>query len=93
MARYKYYSYEQAVMIPVDFSAQILPGTIEHTISLLVDNRIDLSGISKRFKPVEGFNFNKAMKVLNKFDIKISYEVVLTIKLLRVLEKSKSLKD
>jgi len=50
MARYKYYSYEQGVMIPVNFSSQIVPGTIEHTISWLVDNRIDLSGISKRFR-------------------------------------------
>lgn len=50
MARYKHYSYEQGVMIPVNFSTQILPGTIEHTISWIVDNKIDLSGISARFK-------------------------------------------
>lgn len=50
MARHKYYSYEQGVIIPVNFNTQILPGTIEHTISWIVDNRIDLSGISKRFR-------------------------------------------
>lgn len=50
MARYKYYSYEQGVMIPVNFSTQILPGTIEHTINWMVDNRIDLSGISNRYR-------------------------------------------
>jgi transposase len=49
MARYKHYSYEQGVMIPVDFTTQIVPGTIEHTINWLVDNKIDLSGISKRY--------------------------------------------
>jgi hypothetical protein len=27
MARYKDYSYEQAVIIPIDFSKQIIPGT------------------------------------------------------------------
>ncbi len=50
MARYKYYSYEQGVMIPVNFSTQILPGTIEHTINWMVDNRIDLSGLSKKYR-------------------------------------------
>ena len=49
MARYKHYSYEQGVMIPVDFTSQIVPGTIEYTINWLVDNKIDLSGISKRY--------------------------------------------
>ena len=44
MARYKDYSYEQGIMIPVDFTKQIVPGTIEHTIHWIVDNKIDLSG-------------------------------------------------
>ena len=50
MARYKDYSYEQGIMIPVDFTKQIVPGTIEHTIHWLVDNKIDLSGISSKYK-------------------------------------------
>ena len=50
MARYKDYSYSQGVMIPVDFTKQITPGTIEHTIHWLVDNKIDLSGIAKKYK-------------------------------------------
>lgn len=37
-------------MIPVNFSTQILPGTIEHTINWMVDNRIDLSGLSKKYR-------------------------------------------
>ncbi|HPJ42794.1 MAG TPA: transposase [Spirochaetota bacterium] len=49
MAWYKPYSYEQGVMIPVDFTSQIVPGTIEYTINWLIDNKIELSGISKRF--------------------------------------------
>ena len=49
MARYKNYSYEQGIMIPVNFTRQILPGTIEHTIHWLVDHKIDLSGIESKF--------------------------------------------
>jgi len=50
MARYKDYSYSQGIMIPVDFTKQIVPGTLEHTIHWLVDNKIDLSGIEKKYK-------------------------------------------
>lgn len=50
MARYKDYSYSQGIMIPVDFTKQIVPGTLEHTIHWLVDNKIDLSGIEKHYK-------------------------------------------
>ena len=50
MARYKNYSYEQAVIIPLDFSKQIIPGTIEHTIHWLVDNKIDITGIERKYK-------------------------------------------
>ncbi len=49
MARYKNYSYEQGIMIPVDFTKQILPGTIEHTIHWIVDQKIDLNGISVKY--------------------------------------------
>ncbi len=50
MARYKTYSYNQGIMIPVDFSKQIIPGTLEYSIHWLVENKIDLSGIEKRYK-------------------------------------------
>ena len=50
MARYKQYSYEQGIMIPVDFTKQIVPGTLEYTIHWLVDNRIDLTEISGKYK-------------------------------------------
>ena len=49
MARYKNYSYEQGIMIPVDFTKQILPGTIEHTIHWIVDQKIDLNGINVKY--------------------------------------------
>ena len=50
MGRYKTYSYEQGIMIPVDFTKQIIPGTIEYSIHWLVDYKIDLSGISAKYK-------------------------------------------
>ena len=50
MARYKDYSYEQGIMIPVDFTKQVVPGTIEHTIHWIVDNKINLSGISVKYR-------------------------------------------
>jgi transposase len=50
MARFKDYSYEQAVIIPIDFSKQIIPGTIEHTIHWLVENKIDTAGIERKYK-------------------------------------------
>ena len=43
MAKYKPYSYEQGVFIPVHFDHQIQPGTFEFTLNHLVDNELDLS--------------------------------------------------
>jgi len=50
MARYKDYSYTQGIMVPIDFSRQIVPGTLEHTIHWLVDNKINLAEIEKKYK-------------------------------------------
>jgi len=50
MARYKHFSYDQGVMVPIQFSKQIMPGTIEHTIHWLVYNRIDTSPIAVKYK-------------------------------------------
>lgn len=50
MARFKDYSYDQGIMIPVNFTKQIVPGTLEHTIHWIVENRINLSGILKKYK-------------------------------------------
>ena len=49
MARFKDYSYEQGIMIPIDFTKQIIPGTIEHTIHWIVDNKIDMSRLSDKY--------------------------------------------
>ena len=50
MARYKDYSYTQGIMIPIDFTKQIIPGTLEHTIHWLVDNKINLAEIENKYK-------------------------------------------
>lgn len=50
MARYKEYSYEQGIMIPVDFTKQIVPGTLEYTIHWIVNNKVDLSEIETKYK-------------------------------------------
>ena len=49
MARYKPYNYDQSLMIPVCLKDQLLPGTIEFAIHYLVDHRMDLSIMDKRF--------------------------------------------
>ena len=50
MTRYKDYSYDQGIMIPIDLTKQIVPGTIEHTIHWLVDKKIDTSRIAQRYR-------------------------------------------
>ena len=49
MGRYKKYSYEQTVMIPVNFKEQILQGTFEYTLNALIDS-LDLDPFYKRIK-------------------------------------------
>jgi transposase len=43
MARYKPYDYTQTRLIPVSLEHQLLQGTLEHAIHVLVDHRMDLS--------------------------------------------------
>jgi transposase len=54
MARYKHYDYSQMKMLPISFDRQILPGTFEHTLNYLIDERIDLSVFEARYKNDEG---------------------------------------
>ena len=37
-------------MLPVSYEQQILPGTFEHTLSYLIDEKIDLSVFESRYK-------------------------------------------
>lgn len=50
MARYKNYSYEQAMFIPIKFSKQIIPGSFEHALNYIVDNEIDTTIFEARYK-------------------------------------------
>ncbi len=50
MPRYKDYDYRQCVMVPVSFDRQILPGTFEHSVNYLVDEKLDLSIFASRYK-------------------------------------------
>ena len=45
MARYKPVEYAQGQCIPISFEQQILPGTFEHALSYIVDNKLDFSTI------------------------------------------------
>jgi transposase len=54
MARYKHYDDRQSKMLPISFDRQVLPGTFEHTLSYLIDERIDLSMFDERYQNDEG---------------------------------------
>jgi transposase len=43
MAKYKSYEYGQTVLVPVSLAEQLQPGTLEHTIHYVVEERLDLS--------------------------------------------------
>jgi len=50
MAKYKHYSYKQALLIPVSFEHQIITGSFEYALSYIVDNELDLSIFEPRYK-------------------------------------------
>ena len=49
MARYREYSYDQALMVPITLAAQLQPGTFEYTMNYLVDHEVDLSVFEDRY--------------------------------------------
>jgi len=50
MARYKNYSYDQGILLPVFFDRQILPGTFEYSLNHMIDNEVDLKVFDSRYK-------------------------------------------
>jgi hypothetical protein len=50
MPRYKYYSYDQAKLLPVSFHKQIFPGTFVYTLSYLIDHEVDISPFEAKYK-------------------------------------------
>ena len=49
MARYKKVNYDQMELIPVSFDEQIIPGTFEHTLSFLIDQKLDLTIFENKY--------------------------------------------
>jgi transposase len=49
MAKFKPCNEDQLVMLPISLQDQLVPGTLEHTISQLVDQHIDLSVFHERY--------------------------------------------
>lgn len=49
MPRFKDYTYDQSVMLAIDFNRQILPGTFEHTLTHLIEHELDLSIFNHRY--------------------------------------------
>jgi len=49
MAKFKPCNEDQLVMLPISLQDQLVPGTLEHTISELVDKHIDLSVFDARY--------------------------------------------
>ena len=54
MANYKPDLSCQSKFIPIDFSAQIIPGTFEHALAHIIDNHLDLSGFDHWFDNDKG---------------------------------------
>ena len=49
MAKFKPLNEKQLVMLPISLQDQLVPGTLEHTISVLVDKHLDLSVFDARY--------------------------------------------
>ena len=49
MPRFVPYDYNQSKLIPIDFRAQIQPGTFEFTLNLIIDEEIDLTVFHARY--------------------------------------------
>jgi transposase len=49
MAKFKPRNENQMVMLPISLQDQLVPGTLEHTISELVENHLDLSVFDARY--------------------------------------------
>lgn len=50
MPRYKKYDYSQSILIPVEFSKQIIPGSIEYVINYMVEKKLNLRELESKYK-------------------------------------------
>jgi transposase len=49
MARYKAYDLNQAKMIPISYSDQVVEGSFEHALNEIVEEHLDLSAFERRY--------------------------------------------
>jgi hypothetical protein len=49
MAKFKPCNEDQLVMLPISLQDQLVPGTLEHTLSQVVEKHIDLSVFDARY--------------------------------------------
>lgn len=54
MPNYKAYNYDQSTMVVINFEDQIQPGTFEHAIHYLIDQRLDLSVFDPKYQNDHG---------------------------------------
>jgi len=50
MAKYKNYDYSQSLLIPVSLEDQLMPGTLEFAIHILVERRMDMSVFDVKYQ-------------------------------------------
>ena len=50
MPRYKKYDYSQSILVPIEFTKQIVPGTIEYVINYMVEKKLNLEPIEAKYK-------------------------------------------
>ncbi len=50
MAKYKPLNDKQMIMLPISLDDQLVPGSLEHTISEVVDRHLDLSVFDARYR-------------------------------------------
>lgn len=50
MPRYKFYDYNQLIMVPVSLEDQLSPGTLEYAIHRLIEERIDTSIFDEKYR-------------------------------------------
>ncbi|BBI51081.1 hypothetical protein HORIV_35020 [Vreelandella olivaria] len=50
MPRFKAYNYDQNAMVVINYQDQLKPGTFEHAVDYLVENKFDLSGFYLKYR-------------------------------------------
>lgn len=66
MPRYKPCQYDQLMLVPVSLEDQLMPGTLEHAIHHLIEQRLDLSSFDGNYRNDENGRSAYAPKVLLK---------------------------